>query len=153
MKIKIQHDDVIKWKHFPRYWPFVLGIHRSPVNPSHKGQWRGALMFFLIYVWTNDWINNREAGDLRRYRAHSDVIVMKVFIHENAFENVVCEMAVILSSGRRVKGMAAIGKKLLSISCVSSVWWTKCCYQRSTWSQDRRLDNESNVTSQIVITN
>ena len=26
------HDDVIKWKHFPRYWPFVRGIHRSPVN-------------------------------------------------------------------------------------------------------------------------
>ena len=35
------HDDVSKWKHFPRYWPFVRGIHRSP----HKGQWRGALMF------------------------------------------------------------------------------------------------------------
>ena len=41
------HDDVIKWKHFPRYWPFVRGIHRSPVNSPHKGQWRGALMFFL----------------------------------------------------------------------------------------------------------
>ena len=26
------HDDAIKWKHFPRYWPFVRGIHRSPVN-------------------------------------------------------------------------------------------------------------------------
>ena len=25
------HDDVIKWKYFPRYWPFVRGIHRSPV--------------------------------------------------------------------------------------------------------------------------
>ena len=43
-----QHDDVIKWKHFPRYWPFVRGIHRSPVNSPHKGQWRGALMFSLI---------------------------------------------------------------------------------------------------------
>ena len=42
------HDDVIKWKHFPRNWPFVRGIHRSPVNSPHKGQWRGALMFSLI---------------------------------------------------------------------------------------------------------
>ena len=42
------HDDVIKWKHFPRYWPFVRGIHRSPVKSPHKGQWRGALMFTLI---------------------------------------------------------------------------------------------------------
>ena len=40
------HDDVIKWKHFPRYWPFVWGIHRSPVNSPHKGQWRGALIFY-----------------------------------------------------------------------------------------------------------
>ena len=70
------HDDVIKWKHFPRNWPFVRGIHRSPVNSPHKGQWRGALMFSLICVWINDWVNNREAGDLRRYRAHCDVIVM-----------------------------------------------------------------------------
>ena len=42
------HDDVIKWKHFLRYWPFVRGIHKSPVNSLHKGQWRGALMFSLI---------------------------------------------------------------------------------------------------------
>ena len=67
-----QHDHVMKWKHFPRYWPFVRGIHRSPVNSPHKGQWRGALMFSLICVWINDWVNNREAGDLRRYRAHCD---------------------------------------------------------------------------------
>ena len=44
------HDDVIKWKHFPRHWPFVRGIHRSPGTSSHKGQWRGALMFSLICV-------------------------------------------------------------------------------------------------------
>ena len=52
------HDDVIKWRHFPRYWSFVRG------------------MFSLICVWINDWVNDREAGDLRRYRAHYDVIVM-----------------------------------------------------------------------------
>ena len=38
------HDDVIKWKHFPRHCPFVRGIYRSTVISSHKGQWRGALM-------------------------------------------------------------------------------------------------------------
>ena len=70
------HDDVIKWKHFPRYWPFVWGIRRSPVNSPHKGQWRGALMFSLICAWINVWVNNREAGDLRRHRAHYDVTVM-----------------------------------------------------------------------------
>ena len=69
-------DDVIKWKQFPRYWPFVRGIHRSPGNSPNKGQWRGALMFSLIYVWINGWVNNREGGDKRSYRAHYDIIVM-----------------------------------------------------------------------------
>ena len=71
------HDDVIKWKHFPRYWQFVRGIHRSTVNSPHKGQWRGPVMFSLICVWMDGWVNNREAGDLRRYRVHCDVIVMR----------------------------------------------------------------------------
>ena len=70
------HDDVMKWKKFPRYWPFVWGIHRSPVNSPHKGQWRRALMFSLIYAWIKGCVNNCETGDLRRHRAHYDVIVM-----------------------------------------------------------------------------
>ena len=72
----IIHDNVIKWKHFLRYWPFVRGIHRSPVNSPHKGQWRGALVFSLICAWINAWVNNREAGDWRRHCTHYDVIVM-----------------------------------------------------------------------------
>ena len=53
------HDDIIKWKHIPRYWPLVRGIHQSPANSPHKGQWREALMFPL-------W----------RHRAHYDVTIM-----------------------------------------------------------------------------
>ena len=74
------HDNVIKWKHFPRYWPFVRGIHGLPVNSPHKGQWRGALMFSLICAWMNGWVNNREAGDLRRHCAHYDVIAMLIML-------------------------------------------------------------------------
>ena len=70
------HDDVIKWKHFPRYWTSVRGTHRSPVNSPHKGQWRRALVFSLICAWTNFWVNTRDAGDLRCYRSHNDVTVM-----------------------------------------------------------------------------
>ena len=72
------HDDVIKWKHFLRYWIFVREIHRSQVNSPHKGQWRKALMFSLICVPINGWANSREAGDLRCYRTHYDVTVMLV---------------------------------------------------------------------------
>ena len=85
------HDDVIKWKHFPRYWPFVRGIHRSPVNSLHKGQWRGALIFSLICAWINGWVNNREAGDLRLQRAHYGVIVMEVFPSWDSVTSLLCQ--------------------------------------------------------------
>ena len=70
------HDDVIKWKHFPRYWPFVHGIHRSSESSPHKGHWHGTLMFSLICAWTNSWVSNRDAGVLTRHRSHYDVIIM-----------------------------------------------------------------------------
>ena len=72
----IYHDNVTKWEHFPRYWPFVWGIHWSPVNSPYTGHWRGALMFSLICVWINGWVNNRETGDLRRHHTHYDVTAM-----------------------------------------------------------------------------
>ena len=55
-------------------FPALLAIcaGNSPVT----GQWRGALMFSLICAWINGWVNNGEAGDLRRHRAHYDVAVM-----------------------------------------------------------------------------
>ena len=56
-----------------------------PVNSPHKGQWRGVLMFSLIFVWINGLVNNHEAGDLRHYRVHCDVIVMNMYIYWERF--------------------------------------------------------------------
>ena len=84
------HDDVIKWKYFPRYWPFV---RESPVNSTHKGQWWGALMFSLIFAWINGWVNNHESGDLRHHRVHYDVIVM-LHLHFVSFSNTVITQVV-----------------------------------------------------------
>ena len=69
----VPHDDVIKWKHFPRYWPFVRAIHRSRGIPRTKAS---DAELSLISAWINGWVNNREAGDLRRNRTRYDVIVM-----------------------------------------------------------------------------
>ena len=63
-------------KIFPRYWPFVQGIHGSSVISPHKGQWRRVLLFSLICVWVNGCVNIDEIGDSRRHRAHYDAIVM-----------------------------------------------------------------------------
>ena len=58
------------------------GIHRSPVNSSHKGQWHKPLVFSLICACTNSWANDRDAGDLRYHRAHHDVTVMWFIVHQ-----------------------------------------------------------------------
>ena len=81
----VSHDDVIKWKHFPRSRKMrsVRRMH-SPVNSPHKGQWRGALIFSFICVWINGWANNREAGDLRRHRPHYDVTAMCIDANKEA---------------------------------------------------------------------
>ena len=59
--------------------PLCGDFTRSPVNSPHKGQWRGALVFSIICAWMNGWVNNGETSDLRRHRAHYDVIVMTAF--------------------------------------------------------------------------
>ena len=68
------------WRHqmetFSALLAICVGIHRWPVNSPQKGKWRGAFMFSLICGRINRWVNNREADDLRRYRAHYDIIVM-----------------------------------------------------------------------------
>ena len=68
------------WRHQMETLSVLLAIFvwnsPVPVKSPHKGQWRGALMFSLICVWINGWVNSGEAGDLRRYRAHYEVIVM-----------------------------------------------------------------------------
>ena len=80
------------WRHQMETFSALLAICAGnspvPVNSPRKGQWRGALMFSLICVWINGWVNNREAGDLRRHRAHYVVIVM-AFVQEciSSFSN------------------------------------------------------------------
>ena len=58
------HDDVIKWKFFPRYWPLC---------------WKLSFDVSLTSVWINGWENNREAGDLSRHHAHYDLTVTDLF--------------------------------------------------------------------------
>ena len=65
------------WRHPMEIFSALLALCVGPpVNSPHKGQWREALMFPLVCAWINVWVYNREAGDLRRHRAHYDVIAM-----------------------------------------------------------------------------
>ena len=72
------------WRHQMEIFSALLALCARnspvPVNSPHKGQWRGALMFSMICAWINDWISNREAGDLKRHRGQYDVNVMDFHI-------------------------------------------------------------------------
>ena len=116
------HDDVINWKHFPRNWLFVRGSHRSPVNSPHKGQWRGAITS-LICVWINGWVNNREAGDLRRSSAHYAVTVMQR--HQFDIHPTFCQIV------HSATYLEVIRKNNYSFECAKQKWfctnkWDKC---------------------------
>ena len=73
------------WRHQMETFSALLAVCAGnsplPVNSPHKGQWRGALMFSLICAWINAWVNDREAGDLGRHRAHYDTIIMSRIPH------------------------------------------------------------------------
>ena len=56
------------WRHQMETFPALLAICAG--NSPHKGQWRGALTFSSICTYINGWVKNREAGDMRRHRAH-----------------------------------------------------------------------------------
>ena len=84
---KLQLTSPLSWcRHQMEAFSALLAIcaGNSPVTGEfpHKGQWRGALMFSLICAWINGWVNNGEAGNLRRHRAHYDVIVIVRGIHQ-----------------------------------------------------------------------
>ena len=68
---KFCHDDVIRWKHFPRYC-----AGNSPVPGEFPAQRPVTRSFDVFFDRITGWVNNGEAGDLRRHRAHYDVIVM-----------------------------------------------------------------------------
>ena len=72
--LSVNHDDVIKWKHL--CGKHLCGELTGPRWIPHTKASDAELWCSLICVWINDWVNNGETGDLRRYRAHYDVIVM-----------------------------------------------------------------------------
>ena len=78
------------WRHqmetFSALLALCAGNSPVPVNSPHKGQWRGALMFTLICARINDWVNTREAGDLRRHLDHYDVIVMNYKVNNDLLD-------------------------------------------------------------------
>ena len=132
------HDDVIKWKHFSRYWPFVRGIHQSPLNSPHKGPRRRALIFSLICAWLNAWVDNCEASDLRRHRAHYDVIVMNTIFEtntkQNRFQRPLYNQVQKILVRKITVGDIGSGNGLSSIRCRRISWTSDGIFSIKNWT-------------------
>ena len=73
----VMHDDVIKWKHFPRVTGHLCVEFTGPRwIPRTKASDAELWCFLWSASWINGWVNNREADDLRRHRALYEVIAM-----------------------------------------------------------------------------
>ena len=107
-----------RWRHKMETFSTLLAIYagNSTVTDEfpHKGQWRRTLMFSFICAWINGWVNNSEAGDLRRHHTHYDVTAMndnagsnfkKIFTNNNFRENITFVWNVSLINGNLVCGV------------------------------------------------
>ena len=68
------HDDIIKWKHFPRYWPFVRGNHRSPVNSPTKASY--------VRLWCFLWCGLSKQSRRRWFETPSCSLWVTVMLHQ-----------------------------------------------------------------------
>ena len=149
------HDDVIKWKHFPRYWSFVREIDRSSVNSPHKDKCCRALMFSLITAWTNSWTNNGYAGDLRRHRAHHDVIVMHRWFSFSQIAHIFVlhgNRCVRLISYSDIEVSLHIPMQEMRIHKSRDIVYHRLCYLNRTWIFTAGLSRKHQLAVSITVT-
>ena len=114
---------------------------RLRAESPYKGQWSGSLMFSSIWAWINDWVNNREAGDLRHHCAHYDVTVLEL---RNIPPPCITPSRNVLE--RIHSGWATLGRKL-SVGAVDIM----CSKRKSGVSETdiKGRDNEMNPTVSV----
>ena len=127
-----QGDCVACWRHQMETFSVLLAIcaGNSPVTGefSSQSQWRWVLMFSLICAWINGWVNNREAGDLRRHRAHYNVTIL--YQELMRFQNQI-KMGVTLEAGFHWSDYLVFGLMLL-VSLGIGVYQAICGSKKTT---------------------
>ena len=111
------HDDVIKWKYFPRYRPLCVeftGPRWIPLTKASDAElWR-----FFICALTNSWTNNGDACDLRRHGAHCDVTVMESVVTAAILFRTPCVGQTIFLGS--ISGFSPVGtnRDIVVITCI-----------------------------------
>ena len=86
-----------------RIMALYTGNQGSPVNSPRKGQWRGVLVFSLMFAWTNGRVNNGDPGDLRRHGAYYDVIASDRRVTYVTSSPIYCKLATsVIENGPRI---------------------------------------------------
>ena len=92
-------------------------------------------MFSLICIWINGWVNNREAGDLRSYRAHYDVIVMLLLHHKRVIVSEIIDNSTACSPAYQVQANNKI---------IKTPHYSPLCEENSTVTSGFPIKQESN---------
>ena len=107
---------ISRWHHQMETFSALLAL--SPVGEfPHEGQWRGALRFSLICVWTNGWVNNRDVGDLKRHRPHYDVTIMSHGTFQSTCTK--CEVNPPVNGGSTYKVLVMRNFDIFFIDCLN----------------------------------
>ena len=140
----LPHDDFIKWKHFRYYWSFIRGFPWILLTKASDAE----LWCLLISAWTNGCVNNRDAVNLRRHRAHYDMIVIDWHRCVDSISRTV-DLGVwrgwILSSI-----MARIHRWFVMI-CRLNLWRTSTITMTSLWARWRLKSKASPLFTQRFI--
>ena len=103
------------------------------VNSPHKSQWHRALMFSLICTWTNSWVNNQDASDLRCHHAPYDATVMisKLGQHSLEWWTLACSVQVINLTHENnflwnFNQNTIIAIQKMDLTVLSAKWWPFC---------------------------
>ena len=94
------HDNIIKWKYFLHYWPFVRGNHWSPLSSPHKGQWCCTVMFSLICICLKKWMSKQSKCRWlemlsRSLWHHFNVVVLCSKINNHISCSLICPMIIV----------------------------------------------------------
>ena len=111
----LNEPENVWWRHQMETFSALLALcaGNSPVIV--------ALVFSLMWAWTNGWVNNRDAGDLRRQWAVYDVTVMDISI-----PRYVCVLTISILLSLNVKSLLFENLLLNIITAVFPVLLDRC---------------------------
>ena len=111
---KVLYDEVIKWKHFPRYRPFVRENQQSLVNFPHKGQWGGTLTMFLDLR-----LNKRLSKHWWGWWFETPLCPLWRHCNENGCNGIISMQVIYTLQSRQMRFMAS---QILNLSTTQSIF-------------------------------